>query len=294
MSEKKRYLKSKDGKFKGSLPGAPSLTRLPAVPAAPVPVPPTTSQASSRNVSSGDSRVEEGMKDLGSAYRAMADAIEARIPRFHEMDSEEEKLERLIEFRRAEPSPALLSEYSMPQVPITRDFHEEGYASSYISRQHKTYEAFVKLDEENGKFEATVDNTVFGYSTKLNSATFDSEEEAIRFAKDNLTHHLQIVDKFRNAMNNDRNTLLATIDAQLLSDGYLKLAPMEQEDKFLAVASGKLPIRDCEFKFEFGRGLNRSVTVSKNKPDGTVSTYDYAAGDLDRVVLFALFVAYHD
>lgn len=298
MPEKKRYLKGKDGKFSGSIPGAPKLPKsaasLPTIPGSPLSVTRGGKNPTSPEAASIPSASSQNLSNsLDNAYRAMAAAIEERRPKFHEMKTHEERIERLIEFRNAEPNPELISFKSVPEVLISTEMSEPGYATVYGSRQHKTYSAVAKLNEETNKFEATVINSVFNHSNELATDTFDSEDEAKQFAKENLAHHLQIVDKFRNAMNNNRSTLLATLESELISDGYLKLAPLEEEGKFLAIASGKLPIRDCEFKFDFGRGLNSSVIVSKKNPDGTTSKYDYAAKDIERVALFALFIAYH-
>jgi hypothetical protein len=286
MPEKKRYLKNKDGKFKGSLPSAPNIAQPQDNP-----VVPSAAAASNPKSATSSSPATSG---YNFGYREMEEASLRRIPKFDEMGTHEEMQKKLIEFRRAEPDPSLLSTESLPEVIIGTELSEPGYATVYGSRQHKTYSAMVRLNDETGEFEVSVNNNVFNSDTELISASFTSEEEAKEFAKENLTHHLQMVSKFRAAMNNDSNTLLATIESELISDGYLKLAPLEQEDKFFALASGKIPIRDCEFEFEFGRGLNRSVTVSKKNSDGTVSTYDYAANDLERVVLFGLYIAMHD
>lgn len=282
MTEKKRYLKNKDGKFKGSLPSAPNFTQPlanPVVPSAAALTPKSTTSPSPATTG------------YNFGYKEMEEAYLRRIPKFDEMGTREEMQKKLIEFRRTEPDLSLLSTESLPEVIIGTELSEPGYATVYGSRQHKTYSAMVRLNDETGEFEVSVNNNVFNSDTELISASFASEEEAKEFAKENLTHHLQMVSKFRAAMNTEKYTLLTTIESQLISDGYLKLAPLEQEDKFLALASGKISIRDCEF--EFGRGLNRSVTVSKKNSDGSISKYDYSA-DLERVALFALFIAYQD
>lgn len=275
-----KYIKGKDGKFKGSIPNPPTIPSSLTLPPAP-------------SVPSFSSN-EKFPKELVDSYREMATAYMDSIPKFTTKDSPEERLNKLKEFRMSEPNPAYLTSETNPVPNIRLEIEEPGLIIEYGCKDHKTYHASVVPNEETGLYEVTVYNNVFNHDVMLEEAVFSDEDEAREYAKDHLKHHLTVVSKFRHLMHSDRRALQTTLEAELLSDGYLKLMPLEEEDKFRALATGKLPIRDSQFEITYGRGLNTSITVSKPNKNGGITKYDYAANDLDRVIWFGVFVALHE
>lgn len=275
-----KYIKGKDGKFKGSIPNPPGMpSSLTPPPAPPVPA------------ASSDNKIPRG---LAEAYREMAAAMLESIPKFTRDDSPDEMLRKLTDFRMSEPNPDYLKPVTNPEPEIRVNIEEPGLGIVYGSKDHKTYRASVILNEETGLFEAEIYNSVFDREVMLEESAFSDETEAREYAKQHLSHHLAVVSKFRHLMNTDRRALQVTLEAELLLDGYLKLTPLEEEDKFRALATGKLPIRDSQFEINYGRGLNTSITVSKPNKNGGITKYDYAANDLDKVIWFGVFVALHE
>jgi hypothetical protein len=267
----KKYIKGKDGKFKGSLPDPTMLPQPPVSNSLP-PLPPATPAAPSGSYEASISRIHD------------AELIE----RFYANLAAER-------YEAAEVNPEYLT---IPKVDDTyrdayMEYEEDDYCMTVMSKKFKSLGgAVIQDDNDETVYNAEVSSTYFGPFVGLASKQFPSIQAAKPWLIEETNKRSIVLAKFKEVYESDEIGLQKTIETKLVEIGREDLVPLDHRmfsrDEGLEVNGSKVKIDYTMYPLG-----NVGIQIEKRDkahPDETEAHVHYYK-EGNKAVLFGLFVA---
>jgi hypothetical protein len=276
-----KYIKGKDGKFKGSLPDAVSVPKRTTSNA--LPKIPNKSNTGSSSQDSKESTPVEANNILGFDSEYLRNFYQQR---------ERDKIEEAIIVPEYLSLPNLDTEFEDAYV----EYEEKDYMVSLHSKAAPAIKGIAGVDmgeNNNGKYSASVYSIYGDASSPLEIAEFDSLDESTVWLKKEINKRTHIISTFNNIVENDEAGLTKTIEARLTEIGREYLVPINNDNYYPNYyADIELPeINGLQIIVEpgkFGRGA--IVYIGQTKDSRLVPQHIYYGKNARKAVLFGLFI----
>lgn len=276
-----KYIKGKDGKFKGSLPDAVSAPKrhtsnaLPKIPNKPNPSNP------SQNSKEGTPAEANNLLGFDSEY----------LRNFYQQRERDKTQEATVV-----PEYLSLPDLDTEFEDVYVEYEEKDYLVSVYSKAVPAIRGTAGLDignNNNGEYSASVYSIYGDTSSPLEIAEFDSLEESTVWLKKEINKRTNIISTFNSIVKNDEAGLTKTIEAKLTEIGREDLVPINNENYYPNYYDGsELPeINGLQIIMEpgkFGRGA--IVHIGQTKDSRLVPQHIYYGKNARKAVLFGLFI----
>lgn len=273
----KKYIKGKDGKFKGSLPSPAS---IPAVPSGDLPKVPSSASNPNGETKRLESKVAVRGFSMSEEERNYVNNFATNLHK--------ERLAGAV----AKPEYLSISAGVEKHDDAFLYMREDDFCLSVYSKEFKGFTGVAIEDDDNpGLYNASLGSSSFNSMAEdLLEKQFDSLDEAEKWLTEELNKRTYVMSKFRNLIKEDPYGLEKTITSKLEQMGRGDLVPIVPS--LYSMGDGvKINGSQVLISYTAVPFGNVGVLVGKGANSPISGLHGYSRSEDKEAVLFGLFVA---